>query len=68
MKKRIFPIISVAVFAIFAVHAVYLFNERAYKLCTKIVLEPDVGYYSKYIGITPEEIQTIRDLLLEEIE
>lgn len=59
MKKRIFPIISVAVFAIFAAHAVYLFNERAYKLCTKLVLEPDVGHYSKYIGITPESIPSI---------
>ena len=59
MKKRIFPIISVAVFAIFAAHAVYLFNERAYKLCTKLVLEPDVGHYSKYIGITPEAIPSI---------
>ena len=56
MKKRVFPIISAAVFAIFAAHAVYLFNQRAYKLCTKLVLEPDVGYYSKYIGITPESI------------
>ena len=59
MKKRIFPIISASFFAIFAVHAVYLFNERAYMLCTKIVLEPDVGYYSKYIGITPEAIPSI---------
>lgn len=59
MKKRIFPIISAAVFAIFAVHAIYLFNERAYKLCTKLVLEPDVGHYSKYIGITPEAIPSI---------
>lgn len=45
MKKRIFPIISVAVFAIFAAHALYFFIERAERICTKIVVDPIDGKY-----------------------
>ncbi len=59
MKKRVFPIISAAVFAIFAAHAVYLFIEKAEKLCMELVLEPNVGAYMQYIGIQPEAIPSI---------
>ncbi len=62
MKKRVFPIISAAVFAIFAAHAVYLFIQKAEKLCTKIVVNPVDGKYyvtAEFAELSPEAIPSI---------
>ena len=48
MKKRIFPIISASSFAIFAVHAVYLFIEKSKMLGAVILTDPSGGTYVKH--------------------
>ena len=48
MKKRIFPIISASFFAIFAVHAVYLFIQKSKMLGAVILTDPNGGTYVKH--------------------
>jgi lysophospholipase L1-like esterase len=53
MKKRVFPIISAAVFAIFAAHLGYIYYRKIYNLCTEQTLEPGVGMYMEFSDMTP---------------
>ncbi len=56
MKKRAFPIISAAVFAIFAAHLEYIYYRKIYGLCTESALEPGVGMYMKFSCVTPAAV------------
>ena len=53
MKKRVFPIISAAVFAIFAAHLGYVYYRKIFNLCTGQTFEPGVGMYMEFSGVTP---------------
>lgn len=53
MKKRVFPIISAAVFAIFAAHLGYVYYRKIFNLCTEQTFEPGVGMYMEFSGVTP---------------
>lgn len=61
-RARVFSIISAAVYAIFAAHALYLFIKRAEMLCREIVMDlVDDKYYvtAPLVGFRPEAIPAV---------
>ena len=64
MKKRIFPIISASVFAIFAAHAIYLFIEKTQMLGTALIPDGNGDVYVKHESAFPYIIAALIALTL----